>query len=190
MPTLPRKTPSPLAKAPALQDYTRECLGTFEATEAELREAFCFRCLRPECEKSSLNASRFSDRAENWEERLFKNPPKMAEGDPRFLPIAGQRFERAARGGWAGSPSPKGVSAQVPAQLQASQVPAPPGEAVSPLALANTLPRPPLVLPGAPTGLAAPSGAPSDPWASSAPAVLPKGERLVVPGTKIRLSGV
>ncbi len=95
-----------------MADYTSECLGTFEATESDLRQSHCFRCLRPECEKSSLNTSRFQDRIENWETRLFKSPPRMAPTDPRFLPIAGQRFELAA-GGWGGQRGSRAF-AQVP----------------------------------------------------------------------------
>ena len=73
------------------QDQLSECnvakvdLPSFEA-------GWCRRCIAPECTRSLYGQSRFDIRVNTWEDRLFKNPPKMATDDPRYNGLSAQRF--------------------------------------------------------------------------------------------------
>jgi len=58
----------------------------------DFQEAFCKRCLQPECELSMAGQSLFEGRVHNWRDRLFKNPKTMPEEDPRYAHISAQKF--------------------------------------------------------------------------------------------------
>jgi hypothetical protein len=57
-----------------------------------LTREWCARCLNPECSRSAMGQSKFETRVLNWEEKLFKNPPKLAPDDPRFAQIVAHKF--------------------------------------------------------------------------------------------------
>lgn len=61
----------------------------------EFQEAFCSRCTQPECTRSLTSTSKFDQRVQNWEERLFIKVPRMSKDDPRYEPIVtmGQKFQ-------------------------------------------------------------------------------------------------
>jgi hypothetical protein len=55
-------------------------------------EGCCKRCFNSDCTRATFARGPFEQRVLNWEERLFLNPPKMSESDPRFPTIAQQFF--------------------------------------------------------------------------------------------------
>ena len=73
------------------RDLLGECNTESEALPI-FQEAWCRRCINPECTRSMFGASKFDIRVRTWEDRLFRNPPKMAPTDPRFQGIAGKKF--------------------------------------------------------------------------------------------------
>lgn len=72
-------------------DFFREC-NTHGVSEDDFRQAFCVRCVQPECARSSVNQTKFEERVTTWEERLFTNVPRMDPNDPLYQKIAGQKF--------------------------------------------------------------------------------------------------
>lgn len=58
----------------------------------DFEAAFCSRCMQSECQRSLAGKSLFEARVHTWEDRLFKNPPKMDPSDPRFARISAQEF--------------------------------------------------------------------------------------------------
>lgn len=58
----------------------------------EFQEAFCSRCLNKDCGRSIAGKSKFEQRVNSWEERLFTEVPRMAPNDPRFEGIHAQKF--------------------------------------------------------------------------------------------------
>lgn len=73
------------------RDLLAEC-NTERIALPEFQEGWCRRCINPECGRSLFGQSRFDLRVNTWQDRLFKNPPRMDASDPRFKAIAGQRF--------------------------------------------------------------------------------------------------
>jgi len=73
------------------RDLLAEC-NTERLALPEFQDGWCRRCINPECGRSLFGQSRFDLRVNTWQDRLFKNPPRMDERDPRFKTIAGQRF--------------------------------------------------------------------------------------------------
>lgn len=75
---------------PERRDYLSVCndqgipLPDFQAT-------FCVRCVQPECSRSRAGGL-FETRVTTWEERLFKNPPRMPKDDPLYAMITAKRF--------------------------------------------------------------------------------------------------
>lgn len=67
-------------------------LGPNPPTLPEFKAVFCDRCLQKECTRSQAGTSLFEQRVNTWEERLFKNPKKLPQDDPRFAQITAQRF--------------------------------------------------------------------------------------------------
>lgn len=52
----------------------------------------CARCMNPDCTRSQYGKSHFEDRVKNWHERMFVNPPRMAQVDSRYAKLAAQNF--------------------------------------------------------------------------------------------------
>jgi len=73
------------------RDLLAECNTENEALPVFF-EGWCKRCVNPECTRSLYGQSRFDIRVNSWEDRLFKNPPRMDSKDPRFKEISGKRF--------------------------------------------------------------------------------------------------
>jgi len=61
--------------------------------------AFCDRCMQPECTRSRFGTSKFEHRVGNWYETLFANPPRMTPDDPLYAKLAGQKFLMVEPGG-------------------------------------------------------------------------------------------
>src|SRR5690606_19815310 len=57
----------------------------------EFQATFCVRCVQPECSRSRAGGL-FESRVASWEDRLFKNPPRMSKSDPLHAAIAAKRF--------------------------------------------------------------------------------------------------
>ena len=73
----------------------RDWLGTCNDKGVSLEDfqlQFCARCLQPECTRSQHGRSQFDARVADWEDRLFKQVPRMDEADPRFQQIQAKRF--------------------------------------------------------------------------------------------------
>lgn len=73
------------------RDQLAECNTAKEAVNS-FQEVWCKRCVNPECTRSTFGQSLFDRRVNSWEDRLFRNPSRMSESDPRFKGIAGQKF--------------------------------------------------------------------------------------------------
>jgi hypothetical protein len=57
----------------------------------DFQAMFCVRCVQPECSRSRAGGL-FETRIATWEERLFKNPPRMSKDDPLYSAISAKRF--------------------------------------------------------------------------------------------------
>lgn len=55
--------------------------------------SFCNRCTQKECIRSQYGTSAFDKRVNTWEDRLFKDIPRMPKSDPRYLPLASVDFK-------------------------------------------------------------------------------------------------
>lgn len=73
------------------RDLLAECIQPGTPIDV-LTNQWCARCLNPECSRSAVGKSRFDQRVLDWEEKLFKNPPKLAPEDPRFAGIVAHKF--------------------------------------------------------------------------------------------------
>lgn len=77
------------------RDLLPECLrdlGPSPPPLPEFKATFCDHCSQKECTRSLVGTSKFDQRVSTWEDRLFKNPQKLPQDDPRFLHITAQRF--------------------------------------------------------------------------------------------------
>jgi hypothetical protein len=77
------------------QDLLQVCLrdlGPKPPPLPEFKAAFCDHCSQPECTRSLSGTSLFDQRVQNWEDRLFKNPSRLPQDDPRFSQITAQKF--------------------------------------------------------------------------------------------------
>jgi hypothetical protein len=72
-------------------DLLNECIPQGLPYDA-FKEAWCARCVNPECVRSQTGHSKFENRIADWEEKLFKNPPVMALDDPLYVAIVGKKF--------------------------------------------------------------------------------------------------
>jgi hypothetical protein len=72
-------------------DFLKEC-NTHGVPLEDFKQQFCDRCFQPECTRSQHGGSKFERRVTTWEDRLFKNPPKMDRGDPRYQQISAKKF--------------------------------------------------------------------------------------------------
>jgi len=193
------------------RDQLAECNTEREAIPV-FQEAWCRRCINPECTRSLYGQSRFDLRVNSWEERLFRNPPRMDASDPRFQQIAGKRFLSLDVG-----PAPEVRSWVDPSQVQAPtpnlvadptpvspvrEVSAPnpppkpepalvvtepkpiPANSPKEILLMNTPNQGGRMLPGAPT-LPNPPG--PDAWSAPKPAenVIPVGGRVKLKGSGV-----
>jgi hypothetical protein len=190
-------------------DYLKEC-NTLGTSLEDFSMAFCNRCHQKECLRSQAGKSRFEQRVSTWEDRFFKNPPRMDPSDPRFEEFQARRFlefnpdnfgpipEIGHRSAWVDpkdvvqepvvtEPEPKAVD-QAPPPLPAPTVePAPPAPAPAQAALVNTPFKQGTML----GGRQAPKTTPApvyDPWAGPAPSQS-SGDKIVKPGAKVRLGG-
>lgn len=179
------------------QDYLgTECdLGGLSIPD--FQAAFCSHCTQPECSRSLDGMSKFDQRVRTWHERLFLNPPRMDQSDPRYKGLASKKFLtmaspieiRSTGGGSAWidpqtteEPEQKSTptATNIPETPEApAPAPTPPQKRFLPM---NTPNQGGVLLKGAPAP--APQ---KDPWAGK-PAPGPK-ENVVAPGTKIRLGG-
>jgi hypothetical protein len=73
------------------RDLLAECMQPGTPIDVMARE-WCARCLNPECSRSAMGQSKFETRVQDWEEKLFKDPPKLAPDDPRFAQIIAHKF--------------------------------------------------------------------------------------------------
>lgn len=79
------------------RDLLRECNDKDVPLEDFSRQ-FCVRCLQPECSRSLVGKSKFEQRVSGWEDKLFKQPPRMDLSDPRYEIIRGKRFQEVQTG--------------------------------------------------------------------------------------------
>lgn len=192
------------------RDLLAEC-NTERLALPEFQDGWCRRCINPECGRSLFGQSRFDLRVNTWQDRLFQNPPRMDESDPRFKTIASQRFLSIDTSAppevrsWVDpldAPKPEPVVVAAPPPPAPEPVPAPPAapepapQAVEPAAPPEP-PKPPpadFLSMNAPSqagkmlsGVRSPQPTPRDPWAAPEPAenVVPVGGRV-----KLRGSGV
>lgn len=59
----------------------------------EFEAMYCGRCAQPECSRSQHGKSRFDQRVQNWQERLFTKVPRMDPKDPRFELVSAKNFK-------------------------------------------------------------------------------------------------
>jgi len=81
-----------------LVDYVEECRADVgvEATIEQFMQAFCSRCLRPECHRSSYHGLTWAHRMRRQEQGL-KSPIFLPTDDPRYSEHASQEFESFAQ---------------------------------------------------------------------------------------------
>jgi hypothetical protein len=184
-----------------------------------LKEAWCSRCANPECTRSTVGTTKMERRVQDWEKKLFLDPPRMDPSDPLYATIAARKFitidpgrTPEVRSDWV---DPRDLQEpQIPAivpkaftvapsieekiEAPASPTPAPPREAPP-----ATAPKPmtsPRSVPLAILGANAADqsgkilrGAPEDPSNKGDPWAAPEppkpGEVVVQPGAKIKMGG-
>lgn len=100
-------------------DFLVECNNLHVSTE-EFTSVWCPRCANTECTRSTAGKGLFDARVRTWEERLFKNPSKLPETDPRFSIISAKAFQEVPVGqpyvvrGWDVEPSAPLITLPVP----------------------------------------------------------------------------
>jgi hypothetical protein len=57
----------------------------------DFQAMFCVRCVQPECSRSR-SGGLFETRVASWEDRLFKDPPRMEKSDPLYAALTAKRF--------------------------------------------------------------------------------------------------
>ena len=181
------------------QDFLGEC-NTQKVTLEDFRQQFCIRCLNPECIRSQAGSSKFEQRVITWEDRLFKQVPKMHIQDPRYEKIRAQKFRMVDTG----APLEVGGSWVDPLDLDEGTSPPEPAEPPTPVptppptpaptpklksaGLVNTPSIPKRMIAGAPVSPTTVSKVTPDPWA---PKQKSAGEKIVAPGARVRFgSGV
>lgn len=133
------------------RDLLGECNTEGEALPI-FQEAWCRRCINPDCTRSAFGSSRFDIRVNSWEERLFRNPPRMAPVDPRYKGIAGKKFLTLTPGniggggsGWVDPDVPTTTIAPPPPTVAPPRPPPPPPTTT--VAPRPPVPRPPQPIP-------------------------------------------
>lgn len=83
----------------AKADFLKECISDPALVEPgktvpidAFTKAYCLRCDNRECARSGANNMAFDDRVKNWQERLFRNPPRARPDDPVFANIRTKNF--------------------------------------------------------------------------------------------------
>lgn len=192
--------------APTTRDMLPEC-NDAGLDLVSFQSDWCSRCLNLECTRSLAGKTKFEARVSTWEERLFKNPPRMSPDDPRFEKIAAQKFitidvgrTPSVSSAWvdptdlveppAAAPAPIATLPQVATSVEA---PAPtvqkdtgsPASAPLPvrLALGNAPDQSGKTLPSPPST----SISKRDPWAAPSPS--DTNETIVTPGASVKLRG-
>lgn len=196
------------------RDYLGECNDQAIPLE-DFRLAFCVRCFQKECSRSRFGMTKFDARVGTWQERLFQ-APALPKTDPRWQLITAKKFLNLPTGGppavrdWIDpqtldSPSPPAqipvISSPAPAvvKVQSPPPPAPPVAVVPPAPPPPEVQEPPRQVPPRQnlfvnTPYVEPitlsnqprnPERPKDSWASPAP--LKPGDRVVAPGTKIKI---
>lgn len=181
------------------RDYLGEC-NDHAVLPDDFRLTFCVRCVQPECSRSIVSNSQFEARVSTWAERLFLNVPRLDPSDPRYQPLATQKFVTIDVGrphevqGWIDPLEPQPEPAPAPSPPAPEPVPLPepvPEQAPSEPKVPARLPRR-MVLANAPDQsgrmLAGANRTPTkDPWASPEPE---KNVGTVVSsGARIKLGG-
>lgn len=72
------------------RDYLGECNDQGVPLE-DFRLAFCVRCFQAECSRSKFGTTKFEQRVQTWEERLF-HAPQLPKTDPRWQQISAKKF--------------------------------------------------------------------------------------------------
>jgi len=191
-------------------DYIQLCN---EQRAPDFEANVCIRCAQLECSRSiASRVSKFDDRTQNWHERLFTDVPRMAETDPRFSQISGQKFIdipgripevglappsdwvdlNTTEPGVRAPPRKVGPPSPQPAPPEPSLEPEPPASSKLPLVrMINSPLQTSIMLDGANAAVAP---ATTDPWAvpippGHAPAPETGGVQKVKPGATIRFGG-
>lgn len=193
------------------RDLLAECVNPDTPVDV-LTQAWCSRCGNPECVRSTVGLSKFERRVDNWNEKLFIDPPKLTPDDPRFAQIAALKFitidvgrtpeiNTPPKSAWVDPEelkepepvpqivtSPALVGEASPPQKEQAPPPSPPKPMVSgtsatmSLVGQNTPNQSGKVLRGSP---AAPTTK-GDPWSPEPP---DPSEVIVQPGAKIKMGG-
>lgn len=79
------------------RDYLAVC-NNLGVPLPEFQETFCVRCVQPQCSRSKAGGL-FDTRVATWRDRLFVNPPRMSEEDPRYAGISTKMFREIDVGG-------------------------------------------------------------------------------------------
>lgn len=113
---------------PTRRDFLKECHSQVAAKAKEpltfdmFTEAYCARCLQPECTRSSHGKTKFDQRVTSWADRLFLKVPRMDQSDPRFESISRQEFAPAQETlvvrGWGTESEPEPPRAFIPEPAQ------------------------------------------------------------------------
>jgi hypothetical protein len=192
------------------RDLLSECIQPGTPVDV-LTSEWCSKCGNPECVRSRFGSSKFEHRIQDWEKKLFLEPPMLAPDDPRFAKIVAQKFitldigrTPEVRGEWvdpaAGKeepvpeapklalpPEPAIVVVQAPEPAPIPQKPVGPAQKDNQksylnLLGANTPNQPGRMLTGGPKPPTLPQ---ADPWSPPEP---PAPEDIVVqPGAKVTL---
>ncbi len=73
-------------------DYLSVC-NDKSVPEKDFTMSFCNRCTQKDCNRSQYGTSPFDRRVNTWEDRLFKDIPRMSKDDPRYLPLVSVDFK-------------------------------------------------------------------------------------------------
>ncbi len=187
------------------RDLLAECAQPGTPVDV-LQNLWCVRCGNPECARSRFGKSKFEARIQDWDRKLFLDPPKMAPDDPRYAQIVAQKFITVdgrtpeIRSDWVDprdlkepEPAPAIILPTPPAiVVPQAPAPTPPKPTVSPRSTpgqvpaivgANAQDQSGKILRGAPSG----PTTKDDPWAGPQPP--DPADVVVQPGAKIRMGG-
>lgn len=189
-------------------NFLLEC-NNLRIPDGDFQKQFCCRCANVDCELARAKGSRFDQRVQNWEARLFTEVPTIGPEDSRYQGIANQPFVNVGP-----ASSPYEVQAWVDPLAPPDPLLTPLVEPVKDLAPEGglTLPLPPpiqaqparqplrfqggqplnapkpsqVLLPGGPPPVAS-----LDPWQGPTPTAHPStsGGVVVKQGARVKMSG-